>query len=133
MCVLSCGMVLQNPWLGSIPPVENLNIVSKPPYVLHVFFLGYVSAFYPFLLMLLTWLCVELHGRNFRPIVHLWRPFHGCFICLRRSWNTKSDLIDVFASFFLLLYSKILYQVILTFDYQQIIDYFLMDDHTYIS
>ena len=62
---------------------------------IHVVFLGYISALYPFLLILLTWFCVELHGRNFRPIVWLWRPFHRCFVQLRRGWNTKSDLIDV--------------------------------------
>ena len=94
---------------------------------IHVFFLGYITAFYPFLLILLTWFCVELHGRNFKPIVWLWRPFHGCFVRLRRGWNTKSDLIDVFASFFLLSYSKILYQIMLTFDSEAIRNYSLMD------
>ena len=74
---------------------------------IHIFFLGYILAFYPFLLILLTWLCVELHGRNFRPIVCLWRSLNRCFVFLRRDWNTKSDLFDVFASFFLLSYSKI--------------------------
>ena len=101
----------------------------------HIFSLGYISAFYPFLLILLTWLCVELHGRNFRPIVCLWRPFHGCFVRLRRGWNTKSDLIDVFASFFLLSYSKTLYQTILTFDNEEIINYSLTsgtESHGYV-
>ena len=104
---------------------------------IHVLFLaiGYISAFYPFLLILLTWLCVELHGRNFKPIVCLWRPFHGCFVRLRRGWNTKSDLIDVFASFFLLSYSKILYQIMLMFDSEEITNYSLMDgkeSHDYV-
>ena len=94
---------------------------------IHVFSLGYISAFYPFLLILLTWFCVELHGRNFRPIVCLWRPFHRCFTRLRRGWNAKSDLIDVFASFFLLSYSKVAYQIMLTFDTEEIISHSLMD------
>ena len=93
----------------------------------HIFFLGYISAFYPFLLILLTWLCVELHGRNIRPIVCLWRPFNGCFVFLRRGWNTKSDLIDVFASFFLLSYSKILYLILLMFNHEEIANYSLRD------
>ena len=96
---------------------------------IHVVFLGYISAFYPFLLILLTWSCVELHDRNFRPIVWLWRPFHGCFARLRRGWNTKSDLIDVFASFFLLSYSKILYQIILTVQVTEVYNYSLVDGH----
>ena len=96
---------------------------------IHVVFLGYISAFYPFLLILLTWLCVDLHGRNFRPVVCLWRPFHGCFARLRRGWNAKSDLIDVFASFFLLSYSKILYQIILTVQVTKVPNYSLVDGH----
>ena len=102
---------------------------------IHVFSLGYISAFYPFLLILLTWFCVELHGRNFRPIVCPWRSFHGCFARLRRGWNTKSDLIDVFASFFLLSYSKIMYQILLTFDSEEIRNHSLMDgkkSHAYV-
>ena len=85
---------------------KNLNFM-------HLAILGYISAFYPLLLILLTWACVELHGRNFRPLVWLWRPFHRCFVRLRRGWDTKSDIIDVFATFFCLSYNRILYQTIL--------------------
>ena len=80
---------------------------------IHVAFLGYISIFYPLCLIILTWVCVEVHDRNFRPIVWLWRPFRRCFIHLRRGWNTKNDIIGVFASFFLLSFSKGLYQVVL--------------------
>ena len=80
---------------------------------IHTFFLGYISAFYPILLICLTWVCVELHGRNFRPLVWLWRPFHRCFVHLRRGWDTKSDIIDVFTTFFFLSYTKIIYQTLL--------------------
>ena len=73
-------------------------------------FPGYISAFYPILLIFLTWLCVELHDRNSRLLVWLWRPFHRCFVRLRRGLDTKSDIIDVFTTFFILSYSKILYQ-----------------------
>ena len=80
------------------------------------------SAFYPILLICLTWLCIELHDRNgFRPLVWLWRPFHRCFVWLWRSWDTKGDIIDVFTTvffvfffFFIFSYSKILYQTVLT-------------------
>ena len=80
---------------------------------IHLAFLEYVSAFYPIMLIFLTWVCVELHGRNFRPLVWLWRPFHRCFVGLRRGWDTKSDIIDVFATFFFLTYNRILYQSLL--------------------
>ena len=54
----------------------------------------------------------------------LWRPFHtGCFVHLRRHWNTKSDIIDVFITFFLLSYSKCMYQTLLLLTAQGIFDY----------
>ena len=80
---------------------------------IHLAFLGYISVFYPLVLIFLTWLCVELHGRNVRPLVWLWRPFHRCFVRLRRGWDTKSNIIDVFITFFLLSYSKCMYVTML--------------------
>ena len=49
---------------------------------IHIAFFGYISAFYPILLIILTWICVELHGHNIRPLVCLWRLFHRCFVKL---------------------------------------------------
>ena len=77
---------------------------------IHIAFFGYISVLYPVLLIFLTWLCVKLHGYNFRPIVCLWRPFHRCFVKLRRGWDNTNDIIDVFTTFFLLSYLKFLYQ-----------------------
>ena len=74
--------------------------------------LGYITALYPMLLIIFTWIAIELHDRNYKVIVYLWRPFHKCFVQLRKGWNTKNDLIDVFANFFLLSYLKILSQTI---------------------
>ena len=106
----------------SLYRILNLDLVQNllAPYCIsnklkfiHIAFLDYISAFYPLLLICLTWICVELHGRNFRPLVWLWRPFHRCFVRLRRGWDTKSDIIDVFTTFFFLTYNKILYQTLL--------------------
>ena len=79
---------------------------------IHIALLGYVSAFYPFLLTVLTWIGIELHDRNFRPVVILWKPFRRCVVRLRREWDTKSDITDVFGSFFILSYTKIMYQTL---------------------
>ena len=111
-----CGTKLDI--LKTIYGVMNLEGIRfiVPPFcvnsrleLVHMTVLEYLPAFYPLLLILLTWLCIELHGHNFRPLVWAWKPFHKCFVRLRRRWNTKSDLVDVFSSFFLLSYSKILY------------------------
>ena len=80
---------------------------------IHIALLGYISVFYPMLLICLTWVSVELHDHNFRPLVCLWRPFHRCFVRLRRGWDTKSDITDVFATFFLLSFNKSVYQTFL--------------------
>ena len=85
------------------------------------FILEYLLAFYPLCLIILTWICIELHGRNFRPLVWLWRPLHKCFVQLRRKWDTTNDLIDVFASFLLLSYTNIVYQSLLFIDCQKIV------------
>ena len=92
---------------NNILPPYCVSSKIKP---LHIVLLGYVSIFYPILLIFLTWVSIELHGRNFRPLVWLWRPFHRCFVQLRRGWNTKSDIIDVFTTFFFLSYDKLLFQ-----------------------
>ena len=84
--------------------------ISNKLHDVHIILLGYLTALYPLCLVCLSWVCVELHDRNFRLFVLLWKPFHRCCVRLRKGWNPKNDLIDVFASFFLLSYSKILYQ-----------------------
>ena len=84
--------------------------VSRKLLPIHIIFLNYASAIYPLVLIFITYIAVELHGHNFKPIVFLWKPFHRCCAKLRRGWNAKSDMIDVFATFFILSFSKFMYQ-----------------------
>lgn len=69
--------------------------------------LGYLSAFYPMLLILLSYICIQLHDRNFRPLVWVWKPFRACLIRLRHSWQPKTSIIDAFATFLMLSYTKL--------------------------
>ena len=108
--------------------------VSKDLRLYHRAILRYINAFYPMLLIIIiTWICIELHDRNFRMIVFLWRPFHRCFVQLRRGWNTKNDLIEVFASFLLLSFVKIMYQTVLMFSITMLDTYSLSGEHLYYS
>ena len=68
--------------------------------------LEYIVIFYPFLLIVFTSLCIELHARNFRPIVLLWKPFHRVVIRLRRSWDPRASIVNAFSTFLLLILSK---------------------------
>ena len=113
----------------AVPPF----CVSKDLTLYHRVFLGYITAFYPMLLILITWICIELHDRNFRMIVFLWRPFHRCFVQLRRGWDTKNDLIDVFASFLLLSFVKILYQTVIMFSTTRPATFSLSGEYLYYS
>ena len=113
----------------AVPPF----CVSKDLRLYHRAILGYITAFYPMLLILITWICIELHDRNFRMIVYLWRPFHRCFVRLRRGWDTKNDLIDVFASFLLLSFVKIMYQTVLMFSRKRLDTYSLSSEHLYYN
>lgn len=84
--------------------------VSSNLQLIHIALLDYISIITPFFLIFLSWICIELHGRNCQPLVCLWKPFHKCLITIRRVWNGKADIIDVFATFLLLSYSKVVYQ-----------------------
>ena len=75
---------------------------------LHVLVLDYLVAVYPLLLITLSYLLVLLYDRNVRLIVCLWKPFLPLFIMLRRQWNIRNSLLEVFATFFLFSYVKIL-------------------------
>ena len=75
----------------------------------HIEILDYITNFYPLFLILFTIICIDLHGRNFRPLVWIWRPLHKCFVRFRRKWDIRNDTIDVFASFFLLFFVKLFF------------------------
>ena len=84
------------------------------PFCLHpdltthqVIALDYLVAFYPLLLILLTYLLVKLHDR-YKLVVVIWKPFYTCIRCIQKEWNVKASLVDVFATFILLSNVKLL-------------------------
>ena len=80
---------------GICLPLSSLSALS----------LDYAIAFYPLLLIFLTYIATELHGRGFRIVLFLWSPFR---LVSRHKWDNKSSLIDVMATFMLLTYNKLL-------------------------
>ena len=61
--------------------------------------LEYGIVVYPVVLILITHQLVKLHDRNFWLIVLLWKPFNYFIKPLRKYFNLKTSLVDVFASF----------------------------------
>ena len=88
-----------------IPPF----CVSSNIKVFYALALEYLVAFYPIFLILITYVCIKLHDNNFRPVVWLWKPFHRYFVHLRRRWDSKASTINVFTTFLVLSFSKILF------------------------
>ena len=71
--------------------------------------LEYISVLYPLLLILITYIGIELHARNFSLIVALWKPFHKCFSKCRRTHDPTSSVIAAFSTFISLSFTKSLY------------------------
>ena len=65
--------------------------------------------FYILVLIVLTYVLIELHARNVCVIVQLWRPFHKCVAKLRRSYEPKASIFHAFATFTFLSFSNILF------------------------
>ena len=100
-----CGL-----WnLDFFRPIVHPFCVSPNMRNLHAFALEYIEAFYPLILILITYICIKLHDHNFRPVVLLWKPFHRCFVYFRRSWDSEASVTSAFATFLLLSFSKILF------------------------
>ena len=69
---------------------------------LFTFSLDLIVAVYPLLLMIVTYLMITLHDRNFRLVVVMWSPFRRIFSLFCDKWDIRSSVIDSFATFFLL-------------------------------
>ena len=70
--------------------------------------LDYAVAFYPLILLVVTYLLIQVHICNFRVIDFMCRPFHRCANCLRSQLDVRTSIVDAFATFLLLSYVKLL-------------------------
>ena len=83
--------------------------ISSTMTTLQTLSLEYIVAFYPLFLIIMFYICIQLHARGCKPLVHLWRPFHKCCACISQRWSPSESLVHTFATFLLLSYSKILF------------------------
>ncbi len=70
--------------------------------------MDYIVAFYPFVLILLTYMLVTMYDRHYRILVWMWKPFKWCSQYYLREWKIGTSLMEIFASFIQLSYVKIL-------------------------
>ena len=74
---------------------------------LELLFITYLIGLYPLLLVIITYICIELHAR-FRPIIILCKPFSMCLAKLRQPYHASESVINVLATFLVLSYTKLL-------------------------
>ena len=55
---------------------------------------------YPLLLIVVSYVLIKLYGRNFRPLVIMWKPFHTLISLYNR--DLRTSLIDAFVTAYLL-------------------------------
>ena len=88
----------------AIPPF----CISSKLKTTHIIYLQNISTICPFILIGITWVGIELYSRNVKLVVWLWRTLNRFFI---RHINIERDsiktIIDTFATFFLLSYTKL--------------------------
>ena len=75
---------------------------------LDMFALDACLAVYPLVLIILSYLFIELYDHNVCCIVFIWKPFRSISRLFRESWDIRTSVIDSFATFFLLSYVKVL-------------------------
>ena len=80
----------------------------------HIPLLEFLATIFPFLLLLLSYALMEMHNKNIRPIVALWRWFSRIYVNFYRAWNPRSSMIQAFASLLFLSYAKLSYLVMET-------------------
>ena len=83
--------------------------VSEGVSVLGALSTGYISAFWPMVLVVLTSLAMHLHKRNFKIVVHPWNFINWLSLGHLSQNLAQINLIHTFATFFLLSHFKIIY------------------------
>ena len=67
----------------------------------------YLEALYPISLLLITYILLRLYDNGIQPVYFMFHPFHKCFVRMKRTINLRTSVIDGFATFLVLAYTKI--------------------------
>ena len=86
--------------------------IDKNYSTLRVLSFGYINAFYPLALLIITYICIELYDKNYRLFRAVWLPFGSCLslhLSVKLHINAKLNVLNAFATFIILAYCKILH------------------------
>ena len=109
-------------WNLSFSHVPKLTDFCVASYLVHQqsHLLSYITSIYVLLLIAMSYILIELHAKNCRIIVWLWRPFFKCFVRFSRVWNPRLSAIDTFATFLLLSYHRFIVLSYFIYAFQRI-------------
>ena len=93
--------------LDFLRPFVNSQCLTDSLTHASAYYLEFVNGLYAMLLIIITMILIELHDRNFKPMVWVVLPFRRCFRKLLRNWDLRKSVIKAFATFILLSYVKI--------------------------
>ena len=85
-----------------MPPICINEQLSSPQAIS----LQYIIALYPLLMILLSYLMVELYDRNYRIVVWMFLPIKKCLLLLHVKLDPISSLLTTFATFFFLSFTR---------------------------
>ena len=97
----------------SIWNLDFLNTLTPPFCIspnlttMHITALGYISALYPLILLMLFYSLIELYACNCKPVRVVCRPVCILLGRFRRNWKIRSSIIEAFATFLILSYTKL--------------------------
>ena len=94
----------------AIPPF----CVSPRLKIVHVLYLQNISTLFPYVLIAFTWLCIELYSRDYKIATWPWQLLNRMiFKHINMKWNAGRTVVDTFATFFLLSFSKVSFILLL--------------------
>ena len=81
-----------------IPPI----CISEKLTSIHVHMLNFIPATFPFILVIVSCILMELHARNYRIVVFLWKPFSNILSKTNITVNASNAVFHAFATCILL-------------------------------
>ena len=88
-----------------IPPL----CISTSLKSINTLLFDYIIAFYPFILTVFIYACIEFQDRNASITAHLITPIKKVFRLFRKDWNPRTTIVNACATFIILSYSKLLF------------------------
>ena len=87
-------------WDMNYAPLFGTTCISPSLNNIDVLLLNFVSALYPLLLVVFSYVSIKLHDHNFRLLVLLWKPIRMCLLKFRKDWDVKGSIIYAYAMLF---------------------------------